>query len=163
VSFVVRVVFHMVEASVFFAASEKLTSVFGGEWPSFHDAEVTDVHLWRGDVKAGDWDDNNVFPVMTINVRILEATQPGAVGDSGRDVLAKLRFHDIDDLKIEGFNHQNAIHGFSIEARDRGTYANGEKLPPDFIVILERAFGMAASFRCSRAEVVEAKRVSEGP
>ena len=94
---------------------------------------------------------------------ILEATQPGAVGDSGRDVHAKLRFHDVDDLKIEGFNHQNAIHGFSIAVRDRGTYANGEKLPPDFIVIFERACGMAASFHCSRGEVVEAKRVSEGP
>ena len=152
----------MVEASVFFDAGQKLTSIFG-EWPSFHDAEVTDVHLWRGGVKAGDWDDSNVFPVLTIKVRILEATQPGAVGDSGRDVLAKLRFHDVDDLKIEGFNHQNAILGISVAARDRGTYANGEKLPPDFAVILERAFGMAASFRCSRAEVVEAKRVSEKP
>ena len=110
----------MVEASVFFDAGQKLTSIFG-EWPSFHDAEVTDVHLWRGDVKAGDWDDSNVFPVLTIEVRILEATQPGAVGDSGRDVLAKLRFHDVDDLKIEGFNHQNAILGISIAARDRGT------------------------------------------
>ncbi len=152
----------MVEAAVFFGGSQKLTSIFG-EWPSFHDAEVTDVHMWRGNVKAGGWDDSNVFPVITIDVRILEATQPGGVGDSGRDVLAKLRFHDVDDLKIEGFNHQNAILGFSIAARDRGTYANGEKLPPDFIVIFERAFGMAASFRCSRAEVVEAKRVSEGP
>jgi hypothetical protein len=49
----------MVEASVFFGASQKLTSIFGGEWPSFHDAELTDVHLWRGDVKAGDWEDSN--------------------------------------------------------------------------------------------------------
>jgi hypothetical protein len=33
-----------------------------------HDTEVTDVHLWRGHVKARDWDAGNVFPVLTIIV-----------------------------------------------------------------------------------------------
>jgi hypothetical protein len=93
--------------------SEKLTSVFDG-WPSFHDAEVVDLHIWRGEVKGGDWDDSNVFPVLTITVRILEATQPDATGEPDRDVLATFRFHDVDDLILQGFNHQNAILGITV-------------------------------------------------
>lgn len=152
----------MFSAAAIFAGSQKITLIFG-EWPSFHDAEVTHVHLWRGDVKPGDWDDSNVFPVLTIVVRILEATQPGAVGDPGRDVIAKLQFNDVDDVRIVGSNHQNAIQGFSVEERDRGAFSNGEKLPPDFAVTFESAFGMGASFRCSGGEVVEATRVSDRP
>jgi hypothetical protein len=57
--------------------SQKLTSAFGN-WPSFHDAEVMDLHFWRGDVKSGDWDERNVFPALTVKIRILEATQPEA-------------------------------------------------------------------------------------
>src|SRR5437867_948381 len=70
--------------------SEKLTSIFGS-WPSFHDAEVIDLYYWRGDVRPGDWDDRNVFPVLTVKVLILEATQARAT-DAGHDTLATLRF-----------------------------------------------------------------------
>jgi hypothetical protein len=151
---------QMSDAASLFDGNQILTSIFG-EWPSFHDAEVIDVQLWRGDVKPGEWDDSNVFPVLTVKVRILEATQPGATGDSGRDVLATLRFHDVDDVKIEGFNHQNAILGISIVQRERGKFASGEDLPPDLVVIFEPAFGVAASFRCRRAEILDALRASD--
>jgi hypothetical protein len=151
---------QMSDAASLFDGNQILTSIFG-EWPSFHDAEVIDVQLWRGDVKPGEWDDSNVFPVLTVKVRILEATQPGATGDSGRDVLATLRFHDVDDVKIEGFNHQNAILGISIVQRERGKFASGEDLPPDLVVIFEPAFGVAASFRCRRAEILAALRASD--
>ena len=36
-----------------FDGSEKLTAVWG-EWPSFHDAEVIKLNLWRGDIRPGD-------------------------------------------------------------------------------------------------------------
>jgi hypothetical protein len=91
----------------------------------------------------------------------LEATQPDATDDSGRDGLATLRFHDVDNVSIDGFNHQNAIAGISIVPRERGQYAGGENLPPDLVVTFEPAFGIAASFRCSRAEVLEARRASD--
>jgi hypothetical protein len=149
----------MPETALLFDGNQILTSIFG-EWPSFHDAEVIDVHLWRGDVKPGDWDDSNVFPVLTIKVRILEATQPGAIGDSARDVLATFRFHDVDDVKIDGFNHQNAILGISIVPRERGQFTSGENLPPYLAVTFEPAFGIACSFRCGRAEILDARRIS---
>jgi hypothetical protein len=80
---------------------------------------------------------------------------------SGRDVLATLRFQDVDDVKIEGFNHQNAVLGISVVLRERGKFASGEDLSPDLVVTFEPAFGIAASFRCRRAEILDARRASD--
>jgi hypothetical protein len=133
--------------------SQKLTTVFGA-WPSFHDAELVDLHFWRGDVKPGDWDERNVFPVLTVKIRVLEATQPGATC-AGHDILTTLRFHDVDDFKMDGFNHSNMIVDLSINTQERGEYSNGEKLPPYLVVQFERCFGIRMSFRCFRIEVVD--------
>jgi len=141
------------------SGAKKLISIFGA-WPSFHDAEVVDLHLWRGRVWPGDWDERNVFPVLTLSVRILEATQPGA-NNGGNDVLAKLRFHDVSDVKLDDFNHCNQIVGFSIEEKERGTFTDGRPLPPHLEVKLERGFGLSASFRCFRIEVLDAIRCTE--
>ncbi len=138
------------------AGHERLTGIYG-KWPSFHDAEVVDLHLWRGHVRPGDWDDRNVFPVLTVKIRILEATQPGAT-DVGHDVLATLRFHDVDDVKLEGFNHVNQIIGLSFVMQPRGTFTDGSALPPYIVVEFARGFGIAASFKCLRIELVDASR-----
>ncbi|MBZ5499661.1 MAG: immunity 50 family protein [Acidobacteriia bacterium] len=139
--------------------SQKLTALSGG-WPSFHDAEVVDQHLWRGDVKPGDWDDRNVFPVLTIKVKVLEATQPGAT-HAGHDVLTTLRFHDVNEFKMAGFNHQNRILELSITIQDRGKLTSGESMTPWLVVEFQSGFGMGASFRCFRIEVVDAVRCTE--
>lgn len=134
--------------------SQKLTDLFGC-WPSFHDAEVVDLHFWRGYVHPGEWDDRNVFPVLTIQIHVLEATQLGA-NHAGNDVLATLRFHDVNEIKMQGFNHQNAILHLSITVQERGTFKSGESLPPYLVVQFQPAFGMGLSFRCFRIEVVNA-------
>jgi hypothetical protein len=136
--------------------SEKLTTFFG-VWPSFHDAEVIELNFWRGDVKPGDWDDRNVFPVLTVKIRILEATQ-GAATHSGNDVLATLRFHDVDDFKMEQFNHMNDIVELSIGVQERGEFTNGKKLPRYLVVRFEPGSGVKMSFRCFRIEVLDAER-----
>ena len=130
--------------------SHKLTA-YCGHWPPFHDAEVVELHFWRGEVFPGDWDDRNVFPVLTIKVHVLKATLP----DASRDVLATLRFHDVSDFKMEGFNHCNMMVGLTISTEARGKYRSGEDLPPFLVVQFEAAFGMTASFRCFRIEVVD--------
>lgn len=73
--------------------SEKLTEIFG-YWPSFHDAEVIEMELRRGDVEpdAGHY----VFPVLRVQVHLWEITNEV---NSGLLVLQKhtrttLRFHD---------------------------------------------------------------------
>jgi Immunity protein 50 len=117
-----------------------------GEWPSFHDAEVLDVHCWRGRIKPGDWDDSNVMPVVTMKILFTRAT----------DVAATFRFHDVEQITIDGFNHNNMIADFTVTTEERGFFTNGEKLPPWRVVSITRAFGMAASFRCMRIEVLDA-------
>jgi len=122
-----------------------------------HDAEVIDLHFWRGDVKPGDWNDANVFPVLTMKIRILEATQPGA-SHAGNDVIAIFRFHDVTDFKMDGFNHCNQIVGLTIDTQARGKFTDGTDLPPYLVVEFERGFGMSSFFRCLGVEVVQAER-----
>jgi hypothetical protein len=131
--------------------SEKLTSIFG-YWPTFHDAEVLDVHLWRGDVKPEE--KRYLFPVLTTKLHVWELTNE--VTAQGyctlrKHTLATLRFYDVLDLRMEGFNQQNAILELSI-ARNQ----HSEGPVGTFIVNFDPAFGMGAEFTCSRIEVVEA-------
>ena len=137
--------------------SEKLTTFFG-VWPSFHDAQVNELNFWRGDVKPGDLDDRNVFPVLTVKIRVLEATQASAT-HFGNDVLATLRFHDVDDFKMDHFNHMNDIFDLFISLEERGFFTNGEKLPPYLVVQFAPGSGVRMSFRCFRIEIVDAVRV----
>jgi hypothetical protein len=130
--------------------SQKLTDIFG-YWPSFHDAEVIEFHLWRGDVEPEQ--ERNVFPVLTVKLHVWELTQEeDAQGHLvlRHHTLATLRFYDVDEFRTEGFNQQNAILKLSIEQRER---TDGPS--PFFFVEFRPAFGMSASFRCFRVVVVD--------
>jgi len=116
--------------------AERLKS-FYGVWPGFHDAEVTELHLWRGHVYPGDWDDRNVFPILTAT--ILMSTQPDTSG-ADRDVLVTMRFHDVSELRIQDFNHNNSIVDLLITKRPRGNFTTGEPLPPHLLVTLTQGF-----------------------
>jgi hypothetical protein len=131
--------------------SQKLADIFGC-WPSFHDAEIIDLHFWRGVVDADK--KRYVFPVLTVTLHVWELTSE--VDKTGHYILrhhtlTTLRFHDVDEFSMDGFNHQNAICELFIEKRER---TDGPS--PFFFVEFRPAFGMSASFRCSRAEVVDA-------
>ena len=70
--------------------------------------------------------------------------------------LTTLRFHDVDEFSMEGFNQQNAIFELSIEQRERNDGPS-----PFFFVEFRPAFGMSASFKCFRVEVVDAVRCTK--
>jgi len=125
-----------------------------GDWPSFHDAEVVELRHWRGQMKSGDWDDSNVLPLLTAKIHIFKENP------TSQHTLATLRFEDVDDYRMEGFNHQNAILGLSITVQNRAKFESGESLPPYLLVAFQPAFGMSASFSCFRIEVVDAVRCS---
>jgi Immunity protein 50 len=146
----------------FVDGTERLRAFYSGAWPCFHDAEIVELHLWRGYVYPGEWDDRNVFPILTLKVLILEATQPGATG-AGNDVFATLRFHGVDQVRLQDFNHNNSIVGLAVNQQPRGFYTNGEPLPPTLLVTIEQGFGLLGSFSCSRIEVVTAERAPAGP
>jgi hypothetical protein len=140
----------------FIEGSKKLTDIFG-YWPSFHDAEVIELALWRGDVEPENG--RCVFPILKVQLHVWELTED--VNSKGflvlrHHTLATLRFHDVNEFRMEGFNHQNAILGLSITHQDRS-----EGRTPVFAVHFNPAHGMGAHFICSRVEVVDAVRCSD--
>jgi hypothetical protein len=143
---------------------EKLTELFGG-WPSFHDAEVTDISIWRGDVDpdAGKY----VFPVLTVKLVVQELVKSKGRNGLGSLTLVPradviLKFHDVFELKLDDFNHENMIVDLAFSLLARGHYTNGEPLPPYIVVEFGRGFGLEAAFKCFAAEVVSAAVRSGG-
>ncbi len=136
----------------FIQGSQKLTNIFG-YWPDFHDAEILELHFLRGEVNAdkGRFD----FPVLTITIdlkRWRAPVQPDANVTLNLHVFATLRFCDVDNFRMEGFNYQNAILGLYIDRLER---SEGET--PYFTVHFDPAFGMGATFECLRIEVAAAE------
>ena len=143
----------------------KLTNIFG-RWPSFHDAEVLELNFWRGNVQPdeGVYD----FPVLMLKIHVWELTNK--VDPKGYLVLryhtlTTLKFYDVEDFQMEGFNHQNAVMELQLSTEERNQGPS-----PYFAVTVEPAFGMGASFKCLRIEVVDAvpcsdegKTISENP
>jgi hypothetical protein len=146
---------------LFVAGAERLRAFYSGTWPCFHDAEIVEMHLWRGHIYPGDWDDRNVLPILTLKIQILEATQPGATG-ADNDVLATLRFHSVDQVQLLDFNNINSIVDISVRPQARGFYTNGEPLPPSLLVAIEQGFGLTGSFSCASIEVIAAEHSPAG-
>jgi immunity protein 50 of polymorphic toxin system len=133
--------------------SEKLTSIFG-YWPDFHDAEVLELHFLRGQINAeeGQFD----LPALTISMDLKEWALPAEPGIL-RQIWATMRFEDVDNFRMEGFNYQNAILGLYI-----GRVEKQEGSSLCFSVDFNPAFGMGATFECTSIEVVDARsRVAE--
>jgi len=140
----------------FIAGSKKLTDIFG-YWPSFHDAAVTELAIWRGDVEPETG--RYVFPVLKTQLHVWELTKDANLDGFlvlRHHTLTTLRFDDVNEFHMEGFNHQNAILGLSIIRQDRS-----EGPTPVFAVHFNPAHGMGASFICSRVEVVDAVRCTD--
>jgi Immunity protein 50 len=72
----------MSEIAAMIVGSEKLTSIFG-RWPSFHDAEVHEIHFWRRHVDTEAKVYN--FPVLTVKIHLWLTTNE--VNERGYYVL----------------------------------------------------------------------------
>jgi hypothetical protein len=138
------------------AGSEKLTKIFG-YWPSFHDAEVHELHFLRGNIQP----EKGVygFPFLTLKIHVWELTKD--VDSKGylilrHHTLATLRFRDVADFQMQGFNHQNAMMELALASQEPK-----EGPLPYFSVELVPAFGMGASFNYRGIEVVDAVSCAE--
>jgi hypothetical protein len=135
---------------------EKLTAIFGG-WPSFHDAEVHELHFLSG--KDDPASISHDFPRLTVKVHHwLMTAEVDSTGHyvSTKHTLTTLRFSGVEDFKMEGFNHQNVIFGMEIEERTR----EGGRTP--FLAVsFDPSFGIDATFTCSRMEILEAVPCNE--
>lgn len=123
-----------------------------GKWPNFHDAEVHNLNVWRGDVRP----DDNVWigPVIEVTFELCALKEP---------YLVVLKFHDCDAIRLQEFNHQNALYDLSFAFKERGmNEKTGTPLPPAISVRFEQAFGVELTFECFRVEAIERKELA-GP
>lgn len=114
-----------------------------GKWPNFHDAEIHNISIWRGDVRP----DDNVWigPVIELVLELCALKNP---------FMVVLRFYDCELIRLEDFNHQNAVYDLSFKFEERGTLTNGEPLTPYIAVNFEHAFGASLSFKCFRVQAI---------
>jgi hypothetical protein len=121
-----------------------------GQWPNFHDAEVHELTIWRGDVRPDDgvW----IGPVIEASFELCALQYP---------FTAVLKFHDCDAISLQDFNQQNAVYDLTLGFEARGHYNDGAPLPPFIAVTFEQAFGAALCFRCSRVEVLQRRAVDD--
>lgn len=122
----------------------------GGAWPNFHDAEIHQLNIWRGDVRPAD--DVWIGPVIEVSFELCALQFP---------YIAVLKFHDCEAISMQQFNHQNAVFDLVFEFEDRGSNNQGEPLTPYISVCFEEAFGAALAFKCFRVEAV-ARREPDG-
>jgi hypothetical protein len=137
--------------------SEKLTSIFG-YWPSFHDAAVMELHLWRGDLDPDR--DRYVFPVLTVKLHLWELTkETDARGHLLRrnHTLTTLRFHHLEeDMKLNGFSYLNELFELTITRQER------DDGPSPFLAVeFKPSLGVGAAFNCRRAELLDALPCNE--
>lgn len=134
------------EAVEHIVGAEQLVAVFG-YWPSFHDAEVLWLRLDRrahGDGCSG--------PTLEALIHAFEMTSE--VGTDGyyvlrHHVLVHLRFIDVVELQMDGFNFQNVLTGLTLtDLRDR----HMERVR--WLALFQSIFGVDASFQCYAVEVV---------
>lgn len=120
-----------------------------GKWPSFHDAEVHNFNIWRGDMRP----DNNVWigPVVEITFELCALKKP---------YIVVLKFNDCRSIRMEKLNHQDVLYDLSLKYKSRGINpANGEPLPPEISVSFAQAFNASFTFTCSGIEAIERREI----
>lgn len=103
------------EAVALVQGSGLLTGRFG-EWPSFEDAEVRLLNLDRGNhewvVQTERWADR-IPPSLTVTFYVFD--NRFADDDPRRNPSeVTVKFCELDQFEIDGFNHQNPILGLGI-------------------------------------------------
>ena len=121
----------------------------GKEWPNFHDAEIHKLNIWRGDIRPdkGIW----IGPIVEITFELCALRNP---------YIVVLKFHDCVQIKMQEFNHQNALHDLNLSFEKRGNLNDGEPMTPYTVVRFEQAFGAELSFKCFKVEAIERRSIN---
>jgi len=137
-----------VEEAPCFAGVEQVVAALG-YWPSFHDADVLEMRLNRRPNAEGCYG-----PTLEALIHVIDFDTTGRMGVGGRyplrhSVLIHLRFWDVVELQLEGFNYQNKLHELAI------TDIRGWQLERAlWAVQFDSTLGVNASFHCYAVEVV---------
>jgi hypothetical protein len=99
----------MLDVEVPIPGADHLIAWFG-EWPSFHDAEVLNVHLERtgpSRLQIHTWQKTN--DVDSEGYYLLT-----------KHVVVTFQFQGVTELDLDGFSEQNVISGLSLQQKDTG-------------------------------------------
>jgi hypothetical protein len=118
-----------------------------GGWPSFHDAEVLELSLSRGEARPED--DIQIPPQITVRIEACALTEP---------FVATVRFEGCESIAMSGFNHQNPIMDLKFGIEQRGFLRNGEPMTPFIVVEFEPCWEFQLSFKCFKASVLNVER-----
>src|SRR5882672_4254724 len=117
--------------------SHLVTDIFG-RWPSFHDAEVLEMTLNRGErATYGPW--------LSAKIHVFEMTSQV---ENGAYVLrhhsaVNFHFRELHELKLDGFNQQNVLGGLRIV-----DVSDGKLEGINFEVFFDGIYGVSASLQC---------------
>jgi hypothetical protein len=123
---------------------QKLIGYFKA-WPSFDDFEIDSMQFERSQ-------DGEEWPTLTVQFLGVGPEEPTRM-----NCLVTIRFGGLQDMKLDGFNHQNAINGLSIVEK-WSTNLNRELFKVEII----RGFGVGAIFECSHIEVLSVSTAESG-
>jgi hypothetical protein len=121
--------------------AEIVEDVFG-IWPSFHDAEITEITLKRETILQRL--DTAIF------LELLTYGPPSVQGQ----FRVRFAFHECDDVELLDFNYQNVISQLTL---NRVTQPRSWREEPEerIKVNIGSIFGAAFSFTCSTGEVLD--------
>lgn len=129
---------------------EKLVEVFG-RWPAFHDAEVLRFTLDRSGLGGAEG------PTAECTIHAFEMTDD--VDEAGRfrlkkHVLVTLRFTEVAECEVSGFNHLNVLWDLEIAPGDSDNEA-------PFTVHFRPSYGFGGWFECGAVGVVRVEPCDE--
>jgi hypothetical protein len=114
-----------------------------GYWPSFHDAEILSLLLDRSAVLFEGIADAR----LELSLHAFEWTRSDCPAFNHH--LVQFRFHDLEEVALSGFNHQNAILMLKIADEVRG-----DDRPSGLKITFVPAHGLSGSFCAGNAEVL---------
>ncbi|TNE32742.1 MAG: hypothetical protein EP349_01000, partial [Alphaproteobacteria bacterium] len=93
------------------------------QWPNFHDAEVRDFSIVRGEVNP----DKGLYtgPQITTRLMLCALKEPYEV---------IFTFQDCQNIVMADFGNQNPIMDLTIELEERGYLTDGNKMSPYIVV-----------------------------
>jgi hypothetical protein len=130
---------------IYLVGHELVTAVYN-HWPSFHDAEVISLSLDRSHILF----DEIYNPRIDLAVYCMAMVWNGNAEqfENVKRTLINFEFDEVSDVKIDGFNHQNAILGMEFEELPVGAAGNHS-----FKIIIDPAGGVACEFIARRGRI----------
>jgi len=140
--FLVSIGFAMIDLSKI-QNSHLLTDIFE-KFPSFHDSEVHQINLIRGETRA-------FSPTLTAVIHVFEVIKPTGERNCRfleNPAFVEFRFTKVSDVEIVDFNYQNVLQSLEII---EASVAEGEK--SKFEILFEGIFGVSAKFYCEAISI----------